>query len=236
MADQPGTPVNDGEAAFRVRLEVLENSIFPRTQLPDRADQTSSAKAFLEALPVVQIEDSADECHICKEPFSVTLETATRLPCDHVFGADCLKTWLESSNSCPLCRVTLFVPSQQDSRILLRAISFGQSEEEGQRMHAAISEWVTLLRQERDREQSSYREQSEAFERLMRERNDNDLDLAEVSVLEIEMGELAARLDELNTAPDTEENRATMSRIDRRNTEIAAALAAVEDRIRERML
>lgn len=48
------------------------------------------------------------ECPICQEDFSSFKDQfATRLPCDHVFCVGCLKTWLESSRTCPVCRLEL---------------------------------------------------------------------------------------------------------------------------------
>lgn len=67
----------------------------------------------------------------------------------------------------------------------------------------------------------------------MRER-ENEADLTEVSLLETTMGSLMARLDELNDGPDTEENRAAVSRIARSNAEITADLERIEGRIRDR--
>lgn len=48
------------------------------------------------------------ECPICQEDFSSKKdEFATRLPCDHVFCVGCLRKWLESSRTCPVCRLEL---------------------------------------------------------------------------------------------------------------------------------
>ena len=65
---------------------------------------------------------------------------------------------------------------------------------------------------------------------------DANLDNLELSVLRMEIGELMDRLDELHAAPDTEENRAALIRVARRNADITAALERVEARIRERQL
>lgn len=45
-------------------------------------------------------------CSICLEDFH-TAEKVTELPCSHVFHRPCIIRWLESSNSCPLCRCQL---------------------------------------------------------------------------------------------------------------------------------
>ncbi|WBW71111.1 sir antagonist, ubiquitin-protein ligase E3 [Schizosaccharomyces osmophilus] len=56
-------------------------------------------------------EDVASEqlpdqsCPICYDDMNVDEETrATRMPCGHIFGKNCLKIWLEDHCSCPLCR------------------------------------------------------------------------------------------------------------------------------------
>ncbi|XP_057814673.2 probable E3 ubiquitin-protein ligase RHC1A [Cryptomeria japonica] len=48
------------------------------------------------------------ECSICTEPFQVG-EDARQMPCheSHIFHAHCLLRWLESSNSCPICRTRI---------------------------------------------------------------------------------------------------------------------------------
>lgn len=45
-------------------------------------------------------------CAICKESFCVG-GVVNRLPCFHVYHGSCIKPWLSSRNSCPLCRYEL---------------------------------------------------------------------------------------------------------------------------------
>ncbi|GAV71969.1 zf-RING_2 domain-containing protein [Cephalotus follicularis] len=45
-----------------------------------------------------------DECRICLEEFVVGSDQFVRMPCNHVFHADCIVKWLKTSHLCPLCR------------------------------------------------------------------------------------------------------------------------------------
>ncbi|KAJ1456029.1 hypothetical protein M885DRAFT_518428 [Pelagophyceae sp. CCMP2097] len=45
-------------------------------------------------------------CAIHHEPFSIG-ETATKLPCGHLFLDSAITTWLADHHSCPVCRATL---------------------------------------------------------------------------------------------------------------------------------
>jgi len=69
-----------------------------------------AAKAAVECLPSIWIGQKDLElvlmCAICKDPLSVG-ELAKRLPCLHIYHADCIHPWLSSRNSCPLCRYEL---------------------------------------------------------------------------------------------------------------------------------
>ena len=67
---------------------------------------------FLDQLPDISLDDipNATGCNICMEPFGSTEdpESPVQLPCGHVMGRKCISRWLETSNSCPLCRHVLF--------------------------------------------------------------------------------------------------------------------------------
>ena len=85
-------------------------------ELEDQWSQTSPAIKFLEEQPVVKTEELPEHsqaCHICKELFDdpdmdESREPAIKLPCNHIMGYECLKTWFKDSNTCPMCRTLLF--------------------------------------------------------------------------------------------------------------------------------
>ena len=61
-------------------------------------------------------EGGGQECFICKEEYghpssgTETAETQVRLPCSdkHTVGANCIFQWLQSHNTCPVCRHQFF--------------------------------------------------------------------------------------------------------------------------------
>jgi hypothetical protein len=68
--------------------EYISNNLRSNQQLP-RLVQTRVAEGG---------EHGA--CSICWED----MNTANQLVCGHIFHRTCLKSWLETSNTCPLCR------------------------------------------------------------------------------------------------------------------------------------
>ncbi|MCL7049295.1 hypothetical protein MKW94_002826 [Papaver nudicaule] len=50
--------------------------------------------------------DTEDEvcCLICMDGVISGEDEVINLPCSHIFHSDCLVTWLDVDNSCPLCR------------------------------------------------------------------------------------------------------------------------------------
>lgn len=76
----------------------------------------STATEFLEALPVINQKDLAeDPCAICHEHFTMEkgCENGVKLPCGHIMGSECIKSWVLSSAAsqhatCPMCRAVLF--------------------------------------------------------------------------------------------------------------------------------
>ncbi|XP_044476100.1 E3 ubiquitin-protein ligase CIP8-like [Mangifera indica] len=67
-----------------------------------------AAKSAVLELPTVEIlsEQEAIVCAICKDMVNVG-ETATKLPCAHLYHGNCILPWLGSRNSCPVCRFEL---------------------------------------------------------------------------------------------------------------------------------
>lgn len=55
------------------------------------------------ALKRTIIEGHSKQCVICLEEMAILSEAAC-MPCSHVYHQDCIVTWLERSNVCPLCR------------------------------------------------------------------------------------------------------------------------------------
>ena len=78
------------------------------------------ADEFLSQLPVIEKETLHDdtECTICFTEFGTSvngssIEYPLQLPCTHIMGSECIRTWLSSSKegkkTCPHCRRVLFI-------------------------------------------------------------------------------------------------------------------------------
>ncbi len=52
-------------------------------------------------------------CIVCREDMEVEM-SPKRLPCGHCFHLDCLKSWLERQQNCPICRRS--IPAQEEAR------------------------------------------------------------------------------------------------------------------------
>ncbi|XP_057419203.1 uncharacterized protein LOC130713455 [Lotus japonicus] len=63
-------------------------------------------KAFVSTLPAVVDVADGDVCSVCMEGFERqrSPDGNKRVPCGHVYHSNCITVWLQSCNSCPLCR------------------------------------------------------------------------------------------------------------------------------------
>jgi len=61
--------------------------------------------SFLYNPPEEVDEENAPSCSICMENYEPGTRIK-RLPCNHEFHPDCIIPWLETNNSCPICRQT----------------------------------------------------------------------------------------------------------------------------------
>ena len=51
------------------------------------------------------------------------MESAKVLPCGHFFHYTCLRSWLEQSNSCPICRASLAAIPPMPARAAAGAVA-----------------------------------------------------------------------------------------------------------------
>lgn len=78
--------------------------------------KTPTAGTFLRSLPMLEMTEAdvaersklatADprcHCAICREAF-ILADRVRQLPCSHEFHESCIITWLQSNNTCPICR------------------------------------------------------------------------------------------------------------------------------------
>ena len=49
------------------------------------------------------------ECSICKGEFGTDGIPLAQLVCTHTFHRDCVQKWLDANNTCPLCRVQVYI-------------------------------------------------------------------------------------------------------------------------------
>ncbi|XVE52643.1 hypothetical protein DITRI_Ditri02bG0139100 [Diplodiscus trichospermus] len=72
-----------------------------------RYEQTAAAKAAVEAMPSVEIDEThiynEVYCAVCKEQFELGTEVRS-MPCNHLYHSNCILPWLQLRNSCPVCR------------------------------------------------------------------------------------------------------------------------------------
>ncbi len=74
----------------------------------------------------VIIEPSYEECSLYLEHEATK---TTILVCGHTIGKDCISSWLESANTCPLCREPLFMTPEMADMILFTQILQGAVED-----------------------------------------------------------------------------------------------------------
>lgn len=67
-----------------------------------KATSTAAAES-LELIGCFGILSMTGECIVCRDDFAVG-STIVKLPCRHLYHADCLKMWVDRHNTCPMCR------------------------------------------------------------------------------------------------------------------------------------
>ncbi|KAE8706230.1 RNF181 protein [Hibiscus syriacus] len=105
---EPGfrLPANIGDYFIGPGLEQLIQQLAEND--PNRYGTPPASKSAMDALPSVKItknhlNSEFNQCAVCMDEFEEGTQ-AMQMPCKHLYHRDCLFPWLESHNSCPVCR------------------------------------------------------------------------------------------------------------------------------------
>ena len=98
------------------------DTIMSRIMEEHQPQSVATSKRVREALPRLKVRAKDDEksypdeglavakagepCSVCHEDFEEA-EEVIELPCQHCYHSDCILPWLETHNTCPVCRLDL---------------------------------------------------------------------------------------------------------------------------------
>ncbi|KAI9866501.1 MAG: hypothetical protein M1813_001052 [Trichoglossum hirsutum] len=111
QANQARTRNTDPLFVAHIPSAQIQRDTYPRRP-PVRAFERATVKAIsgLLDVPIGSLPKEDRTCSICMDPFGEveptggTSETPVKLPCGHIFGYACIKTWLKEHCTCPACR------------------------------------------------------------------------------------------------------------------------------------
>lgn len=88
---------------------------------PGRRGPPPASRASVDALENVKVsgKDTAGQCAVCKDEFEAG-KYAKRMPCTHMYHADCILPWLAQHNSCPVCRYEMPTDDPEYDRMHVR--------------------------------------------------------------------------------------------------------------------
>mmetsp|Transcript_12427 Transcript_12427/g.35944 ORF Transcript_12427/g.35944 Transcript_12427/m.35944 type:complete len:483 (-) Transcript_12427:464-1912(-) len=100
-----GTQIGDyaiGDIS-RIIDQIMATDPGSRANLPASPAVVKGLESFTIGQAHAHQSPEQDPCGVCQEEYS-TGESCRRLPCGHCFHEHCILPWLESHNTCPVCR------------------------------------------------------------------------------------------------------------------------------------
>lgn len=98
-------------STYSSRDAFLEHGIVPAA--PDESDAICPIchEAYVNASHSDHITDSLPKAHEESRQDDENVDHAASriLTCGHIYGSDCIRTWLETADTCPMCRKKLFI-------------------------------------------------------------------------------------------------------------------------------
>jgi len=113
----PPIPIQQGPH-FYSNIQVLPPIIIGGGGLFNPLQNRVNINAIMDLLPssiVTEKKEEDSNCIICLSDMNVG-DNVTSLPCLHVLHTDCIKHWLESKNSCPVCKLAITEESLRGRR------------------------------------------------------------------------------------------------------------------------
>ncbi|XP_038876865.1 putative RING-H2 finger protein ATL53 [Benincasa hispida] len=98
--ERSSVPVENGE---RRGIVVEERAVLEEAPARRRAAERESKRLKMEKFDELKRAEMGD-CCVCYEELNDVRKEVSRIRCGHIYHKSCILTWLQSRNSCPLCR------------------------------------------------------------------------------------------------------------------------------------
>ncbi|KAM6599585.1 hypothetical protein CsatA_019194 [Cannabis sativa] len=110
LADQDSIRPSGDDHNHQITEVVRDNSVVLGSQAKIYTRLTDLQKGSSGTLTAPNVEYS---CMVCMESFHYSGgRTGLRIPCGHVYHADCIAAWISVCDSCPLCRCRISTAEQ----------------------------------------------------------------------------------------------------------------------------
>uniref|UniRef100_A0A914XSC5 E3 ubiquitin-protein ligase hrd-1 n=1 Tax=Panagrolaimus superbus TaxID=310955 RepID=A0A914XSC5_9BILA len=141
---------------FAIRQFYLTIRSFQKA-LNDVIQSRRAVHAMNNLFPLASAEELTQgdaTCIICREEMTVE-SGAKKLPCNHIFHPNCLRSWFQRQQTCPTCRTDILaqrrpniVPGQNGNQQQVNNIGMVQQPQNGQQMPPLFAQILGQLQQQ----------------------------------------------------------------------------------------